>query len=281
MGLFSIFKSSKRVFFPGCCVYFKHRDIFHLYIKILSRLDIDFKLTEKKICCGLPALELGYGSEARKIARRNFEIFKEENIGEIITCDPGCYKMFSKDYYNLVPDWNLEVENIWKLILEKLELKPSLIKNKTVDIITYQDPCYFREFGIFDEVRKILELIGYEIREMDDSREEGVCCGNCGQLNLLNPLLSDQIAKERILSAKRVGVNKIITSSISDYEILSKNCNNDIEVVDISEILAIALGIKKPEDKFKQEIEEEEILDRIDKDLEDREINELIGESKG
>jgi Fe-S oxidoreductase len=153
-----------------------------------------------------------------------------------------------------------------------------LIKNKVLEIVTYQDSCYSRFLDNFEEIRKILNLIGYEIKEMPDSKEETVCCGNCGQLGFINPTFSDSIARERILQAKRINVRKIITSSISDYEILNKNSNNEIEVVDISEVLAYALGIKKKESQFKEFVEEEEILDKIDKDLENKEIAELIGE---
>jgi len=245
MGLFSIFKSSKRVYFPGCTTYFKHKEYFDLYLRILSRLGIEYKISQKKICCGLPALELGYDSEARKIARRNFEIFKEDNIGEIITSDPACYKMFSLDYPYLLPDWNISTVNIWKIILDRLEEKPGLIKNKFSEKVCFQDSCYLsRYLGIVSEPRKILGLLGYNLIEMTDSKERSICSGNCGQLPFTNPELADLIAKERILQAKRIGVQKIITVSISDYEILKRN-SNGIEVVDISEVLGECLGIKK------------------------------------
>ena len=281
MGLFSIFKSSKTVYFPGCATYFMNKEYFELYEKIFHRLGIEFKLVNKKICCGLPALELGFDAEARKIAKRNFEIFKEENITHIITSDPGCHKMFLQDYPNLIPDWNIKIENIWDIILEKLESKPHLIKERVIEKITYQDSCYLgRYLDVYDTPRKILELLGYELVEMNDSKENAVCCGSCGQLGFINLELSNSIARERILQAKRIGVKKIITNSINDFQILNKNSNGEVEIVDISDILAEALGIKKKEaEKFGQEAEEE-ILDILDEDIENQEINESIEEKK-
>jgi Fe-S oxidoreductase len=282
MRLFSIFKSSKTVYFPGCAIYFNNKEYFELYKKILHKLGIEFKFVNKKICCGLPALELGYDAEARKIAKRNFEIFKEENITHIITSDPGCHKMFLQDYPNLIPDWNIKIENLWKIILDKLESKSHLIKERTIEKVTYQDSCYLgRYLDIYDEPRKILQLLGYKLVEMNDSRENAVCCGSCGQLPFINIDLANNLAKERILQAKRAGIKKIITNSINDFQILSKNSNGEIEIVDFSEILAESLGIgKKDSERFKEEVEEEEILDIIDKDLENSEINELIGEEE-
>jgi Fe-S oxidoreductase len=280
MGLFSIFKSSKTVYFPGCATYFKNREYFELYEKVFHRLGIEFKVVNKKICCGLPALELGFDAEARKIAKRNFEIFKEEKITHIITSDPGCHKMFLQDYPNLIPDWNIKTENLWNIILERLEAKPHLIKNRIIEKVTYQDSCYLgRYLETYEGPRKILKLLGYELVEMNDSRDSAVCCGSCGQLPFTNSHLSNSIAKERILQAKRIGVRKIITNSMNDFQILNLNSTPEMEIIDMSEILADALGIRKKEaEEFKEEIEEEEILDMIDKNLENKEIDELIGE---
>ena len=80
MGVFSLFKQSNNLYFPGCVTYFKFKENFDLYKKIFYKLGIGFRVIDKKICCGLPALEGGYEQLARKLARRNFEIFKEEGI---------------------------------------------------------------------------------------------------------------------------------------------------------------------------------------------------------
>ena len=77
MGIFSLFNKSNTVFFPGCTLYFKYRESFNLYQKIFNKLGIGFRIIDKKICCGIEPLEAGYETEARKLARRNFEIFKE------------------------------------------------------------------------------------------------------------------------------------------------------------------------------------------------------------
>lgn len=249
MGLFSIFKESSVLYFPGCVTYFKFKDNFELYKKIFSKLGIDFKVIEKKVCCGIPALEIGYVPEARKLARRNFEIFKEEEITSIITNSPCCYKMFLYDYKEILPDWNIETKNIWKIILTKLQEKPSLIRNKENGEIAYQDSCYLGRYsGIYDEPREILKIIGYDLKEIPEFKSESVCSGSCGSLTITNPKLADDIAKERILQAKRAGIKKIAVASLNDYELLKKNSEGTgVEILELGEILAIALGIKRKE----------------------------------
>ena len=139
MGLFSVFKKSSNLYFPGCVTYFKFRDNFELYKKIFEKLDIEFKVIDKNICCGLPAFEAGYDNESRKLARRNHEIFKEEQITTIMTNAPCCYKMFLIDYPKILPDWNVSVKSIWNIIFDKLENNPGFIRNKVKETAVYND----------------------------------------------------------------------------------------------------------------------------------------------
>jgi Fe-S oxidoreductase len=271
MGMFSLFSQSNTLYFPGCVTYFKNLEYFELYKRIFAKLGIGFKEIEKKVCCGLPALEAGYESDARKLARRNFEIFKEEDIDSIITNMPCCYRMF-KEYSELLPDWNIPIINIWELILNRLERKPRLIRNKAMETVTLHDSCYLGRYsGIYDAPRRILEALGYEIKELSNAKENSVCCGGCGGLPRTNKRLADEIAREKILQAKRIGVRKMIVSSVMDYQLLKRNAGSDVEVMELADVLAIGLGIRVPE-KTTEEIPEEDnedVLDLTDKEGED------------
>lgn len=244
MELFSIFGKSSTVYFPECLTYFKYREGFELYKRIFEKIGINFRVL-KPTCSGLEPFELGYESEARKLARENFNIFLNEGINKIITTSPGCYKTFLNDYKNFVPEWNIEVVNLWKLILEKLKKNPNIIKNKKFETVTYNDSCYLGRYcNIYDEPREILRLIGYNIKEMDNTRENSFCCGSCGCLYIINPELADEIATEKILQAKRAGVEKMIVIGFESYNLLKKN-SEDIEILEFSEVLDDALGISK------------------------------------
>jgi len=259
MGLFSIFGKTDTVYFPGCITYFKYKEGFKLYKEIFSKLGIKFRILDQQRCSGLEPWEAGYDVETRKIARKNLDIFNKEEIKKIITNSPGCYKMFLQNYPKMLPDWDIEVINLWKLILQKLKDKHHLIRERKIETITYHDPCYLGRYcNIYEEPRKILELIGYKVKEMDNSREESFCCGSCGGLPRISPLLANKIAKERILQAKRIGVKKIIVSSFENYNLLKSNAkNSNVEILELSEVLADSLGIKKME-TLEEPIEGEE-----------------------
>jgi|TARA_Y100000310_G_C20609076_1_gene777064 Fe-S oxidoreductase len=246
MGLFDLFAKKESVYLPGCITYYKFRDNFELYLKIFSVLGIGFKVLDEQRCSGLEPWESGYDLEMRKLVRDNFNIFKENNVRSIMTTEPGCYKILFRDYPEILPYWNIEIINVWNLILDKLEKKPWLIKEHN-EFVTYHDSCYLGRYcGIYDAPREIIKRLGYTIKEMDNSRENSFCCGSCGGLPRVSKNLSDNIAKERILQAKRIGVKKMIVVGFENYSLLKENVgDSDIEILELGMILADSLEIRK------------------------------------
>ena len=276
MGLFNFGKSST-LYFPGCVMYFKFRENFELYKEIFNKLGIDFKIANQQVCCGLSALEAGYESDARKLIKKNFDMFRAEGIKTIITNSSCCYKMLLQNYPEIMPDFNIEVKDIWKIIVDKLSEKPRLIKNRVSEVVSYQDSCYLGRYcGIYDSPRKILELIGYEIKEMPDNKENAFCCGSCGGLPRTNSELANKVCYERILQAKRIGIKKIIVSSIEDYSLMKKNIGNSgIQIIEMSEILADALGIRRINSETKNIGDSNEEEDSVeDLESEEKDLNE-------
>jgi len=207
--------------------------------------------------------------------------FREEGIKTLITNSPEAYKMFLYDYPEILPDWDIEIRNVWELILSELKRRPSVIKIKAMETITYHDCCYLGRYcGVYDEVREILELIGYEVKELFNTKSKSICCGSCGGLPIVDKELADKIAKEKILQAKRIGVNKIVVASMKNYELLKENSKDSgVEILELSDVLALALGIKIKEKQEKsEEIDEEEqiIIDLEADETIKRELKEEI-----
>jgi Fe-S oxidoreductase len=265
MGIFSRFKKEEMFYYPGCRTKIKHKESLEAYRSIFSRMGIELKTFDKHFCCGLLPLELGYEQDARKLARKNLEFFKADNVKKLITNCPACYKMMKQDYPQMLPDWDIEIVDAWDLIRQKLEEKPRLIKNKADEKITFNDSCYLgMHCGIYDSPRKILQLIGYEIIEMYDSKEKSICAGGCGGMEITNPKTAKKIAFQRILQAKRAKVNKMIVTSFIDYDLLKDN-SEGIKVMELSEVLADALGM----DINIQEQSSEDILETANEETDD------------
>lgn len=239
-----MFKQGNILYYPGCMTKFVLKEETENYKKILDKLGIDFIMLPDSefACCGSPARNAGYEKDARKLARKNLETLKKFNISKIITNCPACFKTFSQDYKEMLPDWDVEAEHITITILNKLKNKLSLIKNKQQGKITYHDPCHLgRHSGIYEEPREILKLLGYELVEMLNNKQDALCCGGGAGLKVNNPELANEIAKKRIKQAQDIRAEKIITTCPLCFSHMKEN--SGVEVVEFSKVVAEALGV--------------------------------------
>ena len=210
------------LYYPGCLT--KILGLDKNYKKILEKLGIQFvTLTEIEFCCGSPALNSGYKEDFQKISENNQEIFKKHRISKIITSCPSCLKIFSQDY-------NLQTEHITKTILQNIEKLDSKFNEK----ITYHDPCYLGRYSnIYQEPREILKHIGFEIIEMENTKQNSLCCGAGSGLQPNLPSIADKIAQIRL---NQVKTSKLITTCPLCYQHF-KNNTSDIRILELSEVL--------------------------------------------
>jgi heterodisulfide reductase subunit D len=189
---------SNTLYFPGCLTKGVLKQEFENYKKIFNKLGIDYiLLSNEEVCCSLPVLNAGYKKDARKLAEKNFEIFKKYKITKIITNCPSCYHAFKEVYPKILREWNIEVEHVTATILNALKKKDYKIKEK--ENVSYHDPCHLGRYsGIYNEPRKVIELLGGKIIEMKYNKENAICCGGGGGLKANFPEISKEIAKKRV-----------------------------------------------------------------------------------
>jgi Fe-S oxidoreductase len=227
------------LYYPGCLIKFVARDLADNYKKVLRKIGVDFiELREKELCCGSPALNAGFKETAKSLAKKNFEVFKEHRVKKIITSCPACFKTLSQDYPHLVENWNIEVEHIVQTILKILKKGKIKLEKKVGKVVTYHDPCYLaRHSGIYEEPREILEFLGFKIEEMKFNRKETFCCGGGAGVQSNYPELANRIAKERISQAVETKAKILVTTCPLCYLHLKRNLENDIKIVEFSELL--------------------------------------------
>jgi heterodisulfide reductase subunit D len=80
--------------------------------------------------------------------------------------------------------------------------------------VTYHDPCDLgRASGVYEAPREILRAIpGVELVEMKGNREECICCGGGGNLEMVNPDLSAKLAEAKIEEIRATGAEVVITA---------------------------------------------------------------------
>ena len=206
MGLFELFSKEKVLYYPGCLTKGILKEQFENYKEIFNRLKIDFVLLgNSESCCGLPVLNGGYKKDARKLAKKNFELFKKNGITKIMTNCPSCYHTFKDIYPELIRDWNIEVEHVTVSILNALERRKIRYKGSEEDrkIVSYHDPCHLGRYSeIYEEPRRVIKLLGGKILEMKNNRKNAICCGGGGGVRANFSEIAKAIVKKRITSVE-------------------------------------------------------------------------------
>ena len=200
MGLFG-FGKGKTLYYPGCLTKGVLTAEFENYKEIFNRLGIDFVLlSDKEVCCGLPVLNAGYKKDARKLAKKNLELFKSYGITKIITNCPSCYHTFKEIYPTLIRDWDFEIEHATISIFNALKKKRIRYKGLEEDReeVCYHDPCHLGRYsGIYEEPREVIELLGGKIKEFKYNRENAFCCGGGGGVRANFPEVAKKIAAKK------------------------------------------------------------------------------------
>ncbi len=240
MGLFDKLIGGNTLYYPGCLTKFVMRDLKENYEKVLRKSGIDFiKLKDLEVCCGSPILNAGYEKDFETLARKNLEIFKKHTVKKIITSCPACYKTFKQDYKEVLgEDWDVEVEHITQTIAKALKSGKLKVK-KGKGKLTYHDPCHLgRHSGIYDEPREILKLLGYEIVEMKNSREQASCCGGGGGVRSNYPELTTAITKDVLGEAKDTQTSVLVTTCpMCDACFLQAAKDSGMNVKELSELI--------------------------------------------
>ena len=212
------------LYFRGCTAREKETDIQKATEKLLKLAGVDYHILDDEKCCGSVLIRTGFEKEAEEQIRKNTEMLKGETI--IASC-AGCYKTLSDDYEGL------DVIHVSQL-LNKL-IKEGRIKLSKMDLdVTYHDSCHLgRHSEVFDDPREVIESVA-NLVEMENIRENSLCCGAGGGVKSAYPEIAEQMAKTRIEQAKDTGCKTLVTACPFCKLNLK---NDDLEVLDLTEFL--------------------------------------------
>ena len=220
------------LYFRGCTAREKQTDISKATEELLTLAGIDYHVLEDEKCCGSVLLRTGFESEAKEQIKKNTEVLKDEKI--IVSC-AGCYKTLKEDYKGL------DVIHISQL-LDELIRENKLELTKTDLDVTYHDSCHLgRHCDVFDEPRNVIENVA-NLVEMENNRENSLCCGAGGGVKSAYPEIASQMAQSRIAQAKETGCKTLVTSC----PFCKLNLENDeLEVLDLTEFLVKYGGVNE------------------------------------
>ena len=250
-----IFSDQEFLFFPGDVGAFDSRgqEIARSVATLLTRLGISFGiLGDREVSDGNEANAMGESELFRLLAEENIEHFNQLKVKKIIALSPHGYNALKNEYPALGGTYQVfHYSQILAARAGSLSLK-----NNPADLrVTYHDPCYLgrhnREYGA---ARKVLAALpGVEIREMDRSRQDALCCGGGGG-NLFSDILGNgpesparnRVAEALGTEAEILAVSCPACAVMLEDAVKSSNSEDHIQIKEISEIVNDRLNGRLP-----------------------------------
>jgi Fe-S oxidoreductase len=232
---------SEYLYFVGCNGSFDSRGkkISTSVVKLLKKAGVDFSiLGNSEKCTGDPARRAGNEYLFEMLATDNAELLKESKVTKIVTHCPHCFNSLKNEYTDF--DAHFEVVHHSEL-LENL-IKQDKIKtySNSKETIVFHDSCYLgRHNDIYDPPRKISS----DLKEVENSKERGTCCGAGGARFLLEEKTGTRMNHNRIEELMETNPDTIAVSCpfcvlMLEDGLKAKKLDTYVKVKDISEILA-------------------------------------------
>ena len=172
---------------------------------------------DAQVCCGLGAWSAGKIDEARKLARRNIEVFAQ-TPGNILTSCASCSSHL-KNYPALFeddPQWREKAERFSSRVREFTSFVDAILQEGKLGTtrstkVFYHEPCHLR----FDKENsgaalKLLEKIDNISLVRPD--EGPYCCGQGGLFHLGYPELSGEIFSQAYNLLPQGDVDVVVTT---------------------------------------------------------------------
>jgi heterodisulfide reductase subunit D len=231
------------VYFTGCVsAYFPMAQKIPISLaEILHKSGVDFTLlAEEEWCCGFPLLGAGLKEMFAEFREHNLQAVREKGASVIVFSCPSCFRMW-QEYYPAEFQIRHETQFLKDLV------DSGRIPFKKLDMtVTYHDPCDLgRGAGVLEEPRALIRSIpGIRLVELARNREDCRCCGGGGNLEMVDPGLSAQIAAQKIEEAKATGAQAIVTACQQCMRTMTTHVRRQkesLQVMDVSQLVRMAM----------------------------------------
>ncbi len=234
-------------------------------------------LLPEESCCGNVAFSVGDLETAREIAEKNVAQMRQTGAATLVVSCAECYRMWKVDYPKLLniatKDLGFEVKHIIEVSYDAWKEGSLKLETPVPVQITYHDSCGVSRLcddwqpyegergwmgtiepglqrrrgrqGLYTITRELLESIpGLELKEMQRTRENALCCAAGRGTSFAFPELSEFSGKERLREAESTGADMLVTACpwcVGNFNSVKED-DDSFGIADISEILLKAAG---------------------------------------
>ena len=214
--------------------------------EVLESLGYEIDFPEQQTCCGQPAFNSGYRSEARIVARHFLNTFQHSEA--IVVPSGSCTAMVAHHFAELFTKEPETMERVHSLERRVWEFSTFLTQVAGVEdvgarfpeVVTFHDGCHgLRELGVRDAPRRLLAHVrGLELREMLPAEE---CCGFGGTFSVKFPELSGAMTQTKIDAILRTGAHTVVSldpSCLMQIQGALSRAGSSVRTMHLAEVLA-------------------------------------------
>jgi Fe-S oxidoreductase/nitrate reductase gamma subunit len=211
--------------------------------QLLEKAGVKFAiLGREEKCTGDPARRIGNEFLFAMLAEENIATLDRYQVKTIVTSCPHCFNTFRNEYPQFGGRYEVfhHSEYLAKLIDEG-RLSADMPSGKK---ITFHDPCYLgRHNGVYDAPRALVQISTSAVPiEMEQSRENGFCCGGGGGMSFIDEPPDQRVNQERArqvleTDADVVAVGCPFCMTMLEDGINARKGDRDLKVMDVAELL--------------------------------------------
>ncbi len=242
-------RRAKVVYFIGCVGSFYPRvySIPQALVQILDRSDVEFTtMGGDEWCCGYPLYVAGMKDRMVELARHNVQQVRRIGAERVIFTCPSCYYAWSHLYPDIVDVSGIQLQHATEFLAEMIDDGKLPPLGPVEEVVTYHDPCDLgRKSGVYDAPRDVLTAIpGLELREMASNRENSLCCGGGGDVEIADPAVSRAVAGRRMAQVQATGARYVASACQQCKRTLQEGARRNkirVRAIDTVELLLRSL----------------------------------------
>ncbi|HEC34299.1 MAG TPA: (Fe-S)-binding protein [Chloroflexi bacterium] len=209
-------RKAEVVYFVGCVSAFYPRvySIPQAFVQIMEQAEVEFTtLGGDEWCCGYPLHIAGMGDHMAKLAQHNVKKARAVGAKKIVFTCPSCYYAWTHLYPDFADVSGIHLQHASEFLAELLAGN-GLALGPVEEVVTYHDPCDLgRKSGVYDAPREVLARIpGLEFREMSASRENALCCGGGGDVEVADRTVPAGVAAQRMAQVQATGAKYVLSA---------------------------------------------------------------------
>lgn len=203
--------------FHTCLVNEIYPEIGTAVVRVLEHLGFAVNVPLAQTCCGQPAYNAGFDSDARAVARHTLAVL-EATTGPIVIPSGSCADMLIHQYEVLFhdePEWLEKVGVVARRCREFSQCVADALHEKRLSgqlsaRIAYHPSCHLlRGLGVRAAPKTLLRAIhGVELVELRDEEE---CCGFGGLFSISNPEISASLMNRKLAAVEQAGADRLVS----------------------------------------------------------------------